>query len=79
MARGMVFGKVNWLSARGFTLFTQLDTGQFGKGLELYYKGCISVIKRPWKLQLLGLSYDKKSANEVMERQGVRVYLKRVK
>ena len=56
MARGMVFGKVNWLSARGFTLFTQLDTGQLGKGLELYYKGCISVIKRPWKLQLLGLS-----------------------
>ena len=62
----MVFGKVNWLSARGFTLFTQLDTGQLGKGLELYYKGCISVIKRPWKLQLLGLSYDKKSANEVI-------------
>ena len=66
MARGMVFGKVNWLSARGFTLFTQLDIGQLGKGLELYYKGCISVIKRPCKLQLLGLSYDKKSANEVM-------------
>ena len=40
--------------------------GQLRKGLELYYKWCISVIKIRWKLQLIGFSYDKKSANVVM-------------
>ena len=34
--------------------------------LELYHKLCISGNKIRWKLQLIGFSYDKKSANVVM-------------
>ena len=52
-------------SARGFALFTQQDIGQFRKGLELYQKLCTSSKKIQWKLQLVGFSYDKKSANVV--------------
>ena len=54
------------VSARGFTLFTQQDIGQFRIGLELYHKLCISGNKIRWKLQLVGFSYGKKSANVVM-------------
>ena len=52
-------------SARGFALFTQQDIGQFRKGLELYHKLRTSSKKIQWKLQLVGFSYDKKSANVV--------------
>ena len=54
------------VSAKGFALFTQQDIGQFRRGIELYYKLCISGKKIRWKLQLAGFSYDKKSANVVM-------------
>ena len=60
---GLVFMPV---SVKGFVLFTQQDIGQFRKGLELYHKLCISGNKIRWKLQLVGFSYDKKSANVVM-------------
>ena len=40
--------------------------GQRRKGLELFYKWCISIITIRWKLQLIGFSYDKKNANVVM-------------
>ena len=59
----LVFMRV---SAKGFTLFTQQDIGQFRKGLELNHELCISGNKIRWKLQLAGFSYDKKSANVVM-------------
>ena len=52
--------------ARGFALFTQQDISQFRTGLELYHKLCISGNKIRWKLQLVGFSYGKKSANVVM-------------
>ena len=57
------------VSARGFALLrnsSKQDNGQLRKGLELDYKWCKSVIKIRWKLQLVGFSYDKKSANVVM-------------
>ena len=54
------------VSARGFALFTQQNYGKLRKELELYYKWCISIIKRRWKLQLVGFSYDEKSVNVVM-------------
>ena len=57
------------VSARGFALLrnsSKQDNGQLRKGLELHYKWCKSVIKIRWKLQLVGFSYDKKSANVVM-------------
>ena len=73
MARGMHFRKLRSeeytapsslcssvpVSARGLALFTQ-DISQFRKGLELYYKKCISGNKIRWRLQLVGFSYDKK-------------------
>ena len=55
-------------SARGFALFTQQDIGQFRKGLERYHKLSNTNNNIRWKLQLVGFSYDKKSA---MERQGM--------
>ena len=57
------------VSARGFALLrnsSKQDNGQLRKGLELHYKWCKSVIKIRWKLQLVGFSYNKKSANVVM-------------
>ena len=54
------------VSARGFALITQQDIGQFRKGLKLYHKLCISGNKIRWKPQLVGFSYEKKSANVVM-------------
>ena len=53
------------VSARGFALFTQQDIGQHRKGLEFGFH-FVSVIKMRWKLQMVGFSYDKKSANVVM-------------
>ena len=67
MARGMHFRKLRSeeytapsslcssvpVSARGLALFTQ-DISQFRKGLELYYKKCISGNKIRWRLQLVG-------------------------
>ena len=65
--RGHPFELVfNPISARGFVPFTGQDIGQLIKGLELYYKRCVSVIKILRKLQLVGFLYDKKSANIVM-------------
>ena len=79
MARGMYFRKLRLgeyttpssfclcqPSARGFALITQQDIGQFRKGLKLYHKLCISGNKIRWKPQLVGFSYEKKSANVVM-------------
>ena len=54
------------VSARGFALFTQQDIGQFRKGLELYHKLSNTSNKIRQKLQLVGFSYDKKSANVVL-------------
>ena len=54
------------VSAKGFALFSQQDIGQFRKELDLYHKLCIPGDKIRWKLQLVGFSYDKKSANVVM-------------
>ena len=54
------------VSAKGFALFSQQDIGQFRKGLDLYHKLYIPGDKIRWKLQLVGFSYDKKSANVVM-------------
>ena len=53
------------VSARGFALCTLQDIGQSRKGLELYPKICIYDNKIRRKLQLIGFSYDKKSANVV--------------
>ena len=54
------------VSARGFALFIQQDIGQFRKGLELYHKLSNTSNKIRQKLQLVGFSYDKKSANIVL-------------
>ena len=54
------------VSARGFALITQQDIGQFRKGLELYHKLSNTSNKIRQKLQLVGFSYDKKSANVVL-------------
>ena len=67
------------LAHKDFIRFADLElldsiVGQLRKGLELYYKWWISVIKIRWKLQLIGFSYDKQSANVY-----VWVHLKRVK
>ena len=37
------------VSAEDFALFTQQNIGQLRKGLALYYKLCISVIRMRWK------------------------------
>ena len=80
MARGIDFRKLRLreytagpfkllfmpVSARGLALFTQQDICQLRKGLELYYKLCISSHKPRRKLKLIGFSYDTKSANAVM-------------
>ena len=50
------------------------------KGLELYYKRCVSVIKILRKLTIYGIfiRQEKRKYSHV-ERQGVQVHLKRVK
>ena len=44
----------------------QYDIDRFRKGIKLYYKLCQIIImsgnKIGWKLQLIGFSYDQKSA-----------------
>ena len=79
--RGRPFELVfNPISARGFVPFTQQDNGELIKGLELYYKRCLSVIKILRKLTIDGIfiRQEKRKYSHV-ERQGVRVHLKRVK
>ena len=65
------------VSAWGFALFIQQDIGQLRKGLELSHKCCISVIEIRWKLQLVGFSYDEKSANVVMWKDKEYEYISR--